>query len=172
MTEIADFLRARIAERRALAEQAADKAGAGDWRHKPGADYVSAVQTFPDETPARREHWTPLVTEAGSYVGDMLDDEIGQHIAANDPDVVIADCDAKLALIDDLLTETHEVVDGDCWYTCAAATEERDGGQTCDDGRRGGPCDCGRDARVNRRLVILAQPFARHADHRGEEWAP
>lgn len=89
---------------------------------------------------------------------------------APDPDV-IADLDAKLALIDDLPAERHQVVE-DCWWTCAAATEERDGGETCHDARIGSPCDCGRDARVNRRLAILAQPFAGHPDHKGEKWAP
>jgi hypothetical protein len=171
MSEIADFLRARIAERRTLAEAAAEKAGSGDWRYKPGDDRVAAVQTFPDDVPARRELWLPLVTEAGSYIGDTLDDEIGHHIAANDPADVIADCDAKLAIIDDLLAERHEVIE-DPWYTCAAATEEHDGGRCCDQNRRGKPCDCGRDARLNRRLAILAQPFAGHSDHKGEWWAP
>lgn len=144
MTEIVDFLRARYAERRALALAAKP----GPWRSDGGSVYA----THPTD-------------EVVSY------SESADHIAAHNPVHVIADLDAKLALIDDLLTEKHEVVDGDCWYTCAAATEERDGGETCDDGRRGGPCDCGRDARVNRRLVILAQPFAGHADHRKEDWA-
>lgn len=75
------------------------------------------------------------------------------------PDRIRAECESKRALITDFLAETHEVVE-DCWYTCAAATEEHDDGQTCDDKRRGGPCDCGRDARVNRRLRALATPYA------------
>lgn len=103
MSQIADFLRARIAERQAIAEAAAAKAGSGDWRYKPGDDYVSWVKH--DEyasAPINRETWWPLVTEAQSYVGDMLDDEIGHHIAASGPDAVIADIDAKLALVDEL----------------------------------------------------------------------
>lgn len=50
---------------------------------------------------------------------------------------------------------THEVVD-DCWYTCAAATDERDGGETCDDARRGGDCDCGLEARRTQVLAAVA----------------
>ncbi|MFF2100957.1 DUF6221 family protein [Streptomyces sp. NPDC058202] len=152
MTEIADFLRARIAERRALAEAAAAKAESGDWRYKPGADYVAAVQTFPDETPARREHWIPLVTEAGSYVGDMLDDEIGQHIAANDPAAAIADCDAKLRMLNDAEDFCQEY-DNDL-------TE-------LDDNSAAQRAYCWRDS-IHRNL---AAAFIGHPDHKGEEWA-
>lgn len=154
MSELADFLRARYAERRALAEAASP----GPWHADEEVDEVVAVDGI-------------TVADGFALSGRQLRATV-QHIAANDPNDVIADCDAKLALIDDLLAERHEVVDGDCWYTCAAATEERDGGETCDDNRLGNPCDCGRDARVNRRLLILARPFARHPDHKGKEWAP
>lgn len=148
MSDIADFLRARLAEQRALAESAAEQAQSGDWRYKAGSDYVSAVQTFPNEVPARREHWIPLVTEAGSFVGDMLDDEIGQHIAANDPATVIADCDAKLALIDHMVR----------MLTAAKGDTEVD---------HYGALDA-----AEQTLGLLAQPFAGHPDHKGEEWAP
>lgn len=153
MSDIADFLRARIAERRALAEAASP----GPWHANEEADEVLAVDGI-------------TVADGFALSGRQLRATV-QHIAANDPNDVIADCDAKLALIDDLLAERHEVV-GDCWYTCAAATEEHDGGETCNDDWRGRPCNCGRDARVNRRLAILARPFAGHPDHKGEEWAP
>lgn len=155
MSDIADFLRARYVEakereqsKRQLIPSVFD-----------GHD-IKLVRDFDGERllvdghPYPVEKWREIATEP-----------------APDPDV-IADLDAKLALVDDLLAERHEVVDGDCWYTCAAATGERDGGETCDDNRLGGPCDCGRDARVNRRLAILAQPFAGRPDHKGEEWAP
>ena len=81
-----------------------------------------------------------------------------------DPARVLAECEAKRRIIADLSAERHEVVD-DCWYTCSAATEERDGGQTCDDSRLHEECDCGRDTRVLRRLGILALPYADHADY-------
>jgi hypothetical protein len=84
---------------------------------------------------------------------------------------VLAECKAKRALIADLLEERHEVVDGDCWFTCSAATEARDGGETCDDARRGGECDCGRDFRVRRRVALLALPYANHPDY-DESWRP
>lgn len=82
------------------------------------------------------------------------------------PARVIADIDAKLALIDDLLAEGHQKVD-DEWYTCPAVVDQQLGFES----GRGGPCGCGRDTRVNRRLAILAQPFAGQPGHKGDEWA-
>ena len=73
--------------------------------------------------------------------------------------LVLREVDARRKLVDLLLAEKHHVEDGDCWYTCAAATEEHDGGETCDDTRLGKPCDCGRDARVGAYLELLAQPY-------------
>jgi hypothetical protein len=87
-----------------------------------------------------------------------------------EPARVLREIDAKRQLLADLSAEQHEVVD-DCWYTCAAATDERDGGETCDDTRRGGPCDCGRDKRVARRLRLFALPYADRPGYR-EEWRP
>lgn len=94
-----------------------------------------------------------------------------QHAARHNPTRVLADIAAKRALLDDLLAEHHRVVDGDCWYTCPAATEQREGDTNCDDDRRGGPCDCGLDERTERRLRILAQPYAAHPDYQ-ETWCP
>lgn len=218
MSEIADFLRARIAERRAIAEAAAGKTGSGDWRYKPGDDYVSWVEVDEHATPVNRETWWPLVTEAGSYVGDTLDDEIGNHIAANGPDAVIADLDAKLALVDELeppldddlepatdaelhALESHPAyeyrtttgprkqwADADVPPCGADGEPEPEPGweRNVDAGRDGwerwdyteesywrrlrpdGP----RPTRIPRGLRILAQPFAGHPDHKGEEWAP
>lgn len=94
-----------------------------------------------------------------------------RHIARHDPARVLADVAAKRALLADFLAERHYVNDGDCWYTCAAATEERDGGEVCDDSRLGGSCDCGRDERLQRRLHLLALPYAADPGYR-PEWAP
>ncbi|SES03643.1 DUF6221 family protein [Streptomyces qinglanensis] len=153
MNDIADFLRARYAEQRALALAASP----GPWQPNAEHDEVIAIDGI-------------TVAEGFALSGRQLRATV-DHLAAHDPTAVIADLDAKLALVADLDAERHAVVE-DCWYTCAAATEERDGGETCDESRLGGPCDCGRDARIDRRLEILARPFARHPDHKGEEWAP
>lgn len=84
--------------------------------------------------------------------------------SAADP-FVLADIDAKRKMLADILAETHTVNDGDCWYTCPSAIGERDGGECCDDDRRGLACDCGRDAQVDRRLRILVSPYAGHLDY-------
>ena len=89
---------------------------------------------------------------------------IAPHIARHDPARVLREVAAKRALLDDLLASRHDVVE-DCWYTCAAATEEHDGGETCDASRRGGPCDCGRDARIQRYARLLAAPYREHPDY-------
>jgi hypothetical protein len=90
------------------------------------------------------------------------------HAARHDPARVLAQCAAMRKIVEDLTAERHEVVE-DCWYTCAGATEEHDGGECCDENRRGTGCDCGRDTRVNRRLGILASIWSDHSDFR-EEW--
>lgn len=92
------------------------------------------------------------------------------HIAAHDPARTLLEIEAKRQLLADALAEKHVVVE-DCWYTCPAATEERDGGETCNDADSDKPCNCGRDARVERRLRLLAMSYADHPDHR-EEWRP
>ncbi|MEU3683759.1 hypothetical protein AB0E99_22865 [Streptomyces sp. NPDC030592] len=73
------------------------------------------------------------------------------------------------SLLAHLLAERHLVVQGDCWYTCAAATEEHDGGETCDENRQGGPCDCGRDDRITQSLRLLVAPYTERADFK-DEW--
>lgn len=80
----------------------------------------------------------------------------GGHIALHDPHAVLGRIKAERALIADLLSERHHVAN-DPWYTCQAATEERDGGEYGNEKYRGWPCDCGRDARVERRLRIMAE---------------
>ena len=84
MSEIADFLRARYAERRALAEAASP----GPWRANAERDEVVAVDGI-------------TVAEGFALSGRQLRATV-DHIAANDPADVIADLDAKLALIDEL----------------------------------------------------------------------
>lgn len=123
MSEIADFLRARIAERRALALAASP----GPWHANAEHDEVLAVDGI-------------TVAEGFALSGRQLRATV-DHIAANDPDAVIADCDAKTALVD----------------LCATFLHDDEGGTD--------PCAEGA-------LRILAQPFAGHPDHKGEEWAP
>ena len=124
--------------------------------------------------PSRSGHWVQVVSKSRT-LGEppeaaMRDDDQpvalvtngrNEHLlmARNDPASVLRRVKADRAILADLLAERHLVVDGDCWFTCTAATEDRDGGACCDDDRRGGPCDCGRDARVERRVRLLAESW-------------
>jgi len=148
------FLEARLAEDEKVAHAAADTADAEMWESDSDGETVRGFGGSLQD-----------VLRSGWQTGDCGHDcpEV-THAARFDPAWVLADCTAKRALIADLLAETHQVVE-DCWYTCAAATEDHDGEDTCDDTRRGGPCDCGRDFRLVRRLRILAQPWATHPDY-------
>jgi hypothetical protein len=91
---------------------------------------------------------------------------MAEHVAAHDPDAVLRHIAADRALLADLKEERHEVVDGDCWYTCLAATEERDGGTSCrENGSADRRCDCGRDARVERRVRTIAEGWGWKAEN-------
>ena len=130
MSEIADFLRARYAERQALAEAASP----GPWHANEEADEVVAVDGI-------------TVADGFALSGRQLRATV-QHIAANDPTAVIAECDAKLAVIK-LMDERPKYAEGDTevdHYGALGMAEEA--------------------------LRRLAQPFAGHPDHKGEEWAP
>ncbi|MDQ0809834.1 hypothetical protein QFZ63_001548 [Streptomyces sp. B3I7] len=213
MSEIADFLRARYAERRALAEAATP----GPWHAEP------CVYGPPEEGWGHPAYWE---IKAGSvevvahqiHEGGGIDQEANaRHIAANDPAFVIADCDAKLALIDEIdydppaaedLTdqELHARCAHPAWEyrTTTGPRKQWDGvdDPPCDDDGNPEPgwernLDAGcpgegwerfdyieesywrrprpegpRPLHIPRTLRLLAQPFAGHPQHKGEEWAP
>lgn len=138
---IAEFLRARYRDCEALALN----------HDQPSASW----QNFDMDGELRDDY------NAGT-VALVPRDKTRAHIARHDPASVLTDLDSKRAMLDDLLSEKHTVIDEDCWYTCSQATDERDGGSTCRDDVEGTPCDCGRDDRVRRRLLILARPYAQH----------
>ncbi|MFF0736875.1 DUF6221 family protein [Streptomyces chartreusis] len=143
MSEIADFLRARYAERRALAEAAAEDSTA-NWS-------------------AGDEHLGSSVNETASgatvVVGpwDHLDWDVRRHIAANDPAGIIANLDVNLAVVD-----LHDSAGS---HRCPTYDQYPGTERYVDpDPRiRVQPCST---------LRVLAQPFAGHPDHKGEEWAP
>lgn len=198
MSEIADFLRTRYAERRALAEAASP----GPWHANAEHDEVVAVDGI-------------TVAEGFALSGRQLRATVN-HIVANDPDDVIADCDAKLALVDEIepqlddgvapatdaelhALESHPAYE---YRTTTGPRKQWDDADVppCDDNGDPEPgwernTDTGRDGwerfdyteesywrrphpdgprkpYIPRALRILAQPFAGHPDHKGEEWAP
>ncbi|MFG3585108.1 DUF6221 family protein [Streptomyces sp. NPDC047990] len=141
MSEIAGFLRARYAEQRALAEAATP----GPWegvidRHQRGVVDASV--------------WSDKL---GYYIAEQISsgdrhEADARHIAAHDPAAVIADLDAKLALVDLLkyqlgwnASHDRNITEHEIRAMQQAAREA---------------------------LRILAQPFAGHPDHGGEGWVP
>ncbi|WP_275558512.1 DUF6221 family protein [Streptomyces sp. 5-6(2022)] len=145
MTDIADFLRARYQERRVLAEAASP----GPWHVNAEHDEVLATDGI-------------TVAEGFALSGRQLR-ATTEHIATHNPEDVIADLDAKLAIV-----EMHPPQELNEWdqrvyklrYECAGEswTVYRDASEHV-------PYPC-------RTLRLLAQQFAGHPDHKGEEWAP
>jgi len=85
------------------------------------------------------------------------------HIARHDPARTLRDVKAGRDLITAILAEPHDYNPCDEYYSCSQAEDpdpppgEGGPGSGCaDDDRAGQPCDCGRDARVERLLRILA----------------
>ncbi|MFF2383745.1 DUF6221 family protein [Streptomyces sp. NPDC058108] len=197
MSEIADFLRARIAERRAVAEAASP----GPWHPNAEHDEVVAVDGI-------------TVADGFALSGRQLRATV-EHIAAHDPAAVIADLDAKLALIDEIDppledaepatdAELHEIESHPAYEyrTTSGPRKQWDDADVPPRDDNGNPepgwernIDAGRDGwerwgyieesywrrprpggprkpHIPRTLKILAQPFAGHPDHRGEGWAP
>lgn len=61
----------------------------------------------------------------------------------------------ETAIIAEIDSWQHHVSE-DCWYTCPAATEDREGETCCNDATVGTGCDCGLDARRARLRAALA----------------
>jgi hypothetical protein len=86
------------------------------------------------------------------------------HIIRHDPGRELRKVKAMRDLIAAILAEPHDWVAGDEFYSCSQAVdyaglnhESREPGSACTDPDRAGqPCDCGRDARVERLLRIIA----------------
>ena len=151
--DIADFLRARLDE---------DFEAVGVVL---GVNVMAAIQ---DGKPAPR--WVPSPKgDAGIWDTNGVPRvkyawaRERDHIIRHDPARVLAEVEAKRQILDDLLAEPHTEVE-DPFYSCAVVARG-------DEARFGGPCDCGRDERLNRRLSLLALPYAHHPDHR-EDWRP
>ncbi len=93
------------------------------------------------------------------------------HVIRHDPARVLRDIDAKRRLLAEVLSEPHFMSVDDHWNTCPAIVDE-DGVPVClDESRAPGPCDCGRDARVARRLRLFVLPFADRPGFQ-EAWRP
>lgn len=158
MTTLTEFLEARLAEDEAAAEATStDYDSITTWSIGRGStNWHWWVQN----------NWSDGVVATGSDTSEAA--AVVSHIARHDPARVLREVQAKRALLADVEAEKHYTCE-DPWYTCKAATEERDGGYYAEtDGS--GPCDCGRNERVEQRLRFLAAPYTDHPEFR-KEWA-
>lgn len=110
-----------------------------------------------------------LAVGTGRYFGrDMVAAGVIEHAARHDPARGQREVAAMRDLIATMVAEPHLYLEGDSWYSCSQAVipdpdddEDRMPGSGCmDDTRRGKPCDCGRDRRVEKMLTILAGIYA------------
>jgi len=135
-----------------------------------------------DEQTARATHPVFLEWEYDEFVKEIRDlgngneiasvlPQYGAHIARHEPARVLREVEAKRQLLADVLAEQHFSHEEDHWYSCAALTDDQGDPLCFDEARAPGPCDCGRDNRVQRRLHFLALPYADRPDYR-EEWRP
>ena len=78
-------------------------------------------------------------------------------------------------LVAEITARPHDYNDGDPWFSCAQAVhpgyDEEPGSACADDDRAGGPCDCGRDAWVDRMLRLVAVRWEGDVGYR-PEWKP
>jgi len=136
--DIADFLRARYAEQRAIAHAAASLQydPENGWGILDSSGYAST----------EKRRWI------SPHIGMLHESESAEHVVANNPAVVLADLDAKLALVERC----------DEWVAYGPVSDS-----DVDRAGDGSFVDAGTIV-----LRLLAQPFAGHPDHKGEEWAP
>lgn len=160
---IVDFLNARLADDEAAAENASQDPDEGN---------VWSVG-------ARKREWKQearIGDDREDLVFDIKDgvcvdfDDLLAYLVRFHPARVLREVAAKRALVESITAETHVVIDSDPYFTCNAATEERDGGESWAREKWGTNCDCGRDDRVKTRLKILAAVYNDHPDYR-KEWA-
>ena len=140
------WLRQRIRERLYLARHAIELGNAAEWIEQSSGVLVTGE---PTETDTWHGTWP------------MGDSSLTRLMEANDPQDTIARCEAELALIADLLAETH-FLDNREWYGCRAIDE--------DDKPTGCECTCGRDESVKRRLRLLASGYQHRPGYREEDW--
>jgi hypothetical protein len=85
----------------------------------------------------------------------VYDDDHSHNTLAITSGRMLREVAAKRALLADLLAEPHFLNNRE-WYGCRAMAEGDVGGPDIPTGEA---CTCGRDANVERRIRILAQPY-------------
>lgn len=149
------FLRARLDEDEASARAATETSASATWRYRDGADHVSSVEvnehTPENAAPWVREAWSPILTEANSYIGDHLDERMGTFVARNDPERALREAETKRRLVD----LHHDIEDVQEMLDLCAVCEPT--GKYPEY-----PCQT---------IQLLALPYVDHSDYRAE-WKP
>lgn len=153
---IATFLTARYGERGQRAQAAIACAQRFDWQPS-GEWHVERGRVEDDEG-------FIVVYDEGAPT-----EEQAEHIALNHPAYVLADIEAKRAVLAEVESWTHHYNDEDPWHSCSQAVsnwqDDKSPGSGCsDDERRGKPCDCDLDRRRLAILAPMARPFTGHPD--------
>ncbi|MER6515079.1 DUF6221 family protein [Nonomuraea sp. NPDC001636] len=175
MDDLIAFLRARLDEDEQTARAAGQLPTGDPWHNDPTAHW--RAKTSPYHGVGGAVRWYVEDGHEDGVVGHVdpqaaQDDDIARHIARHDPARVLAEVDAKRALVADLRTDPHGDDEYSSRFRCGAA-EDRYGNRLDPDdfARRTASCTCGRDKRVYRRIRLLAMPYAPHPDYR-DEWRP
>ncbi len=100
-------------------------------------------------------------------IAGRVDEDDAAHIARHDPARTLREVRAKRDLIAAILAERHDYTPCVEYYSCSQAVGDDPDpnvslarGSGCSDPDRAGqPCDCGRDARVERLLRIVATVY-------------
>lgn len=146
-TDTHDKIRSEVERRLAIARAASP----GPWMaatHTGRKDGVSLVGRIEDRGTGKA-----VAVFAGANVHQRAND--AEHTALHDPADAIRRYAGITALLDEMDKWRHRVVE-DCWHTCPAATEEREGETTCNPDA-GDQCDCGLEYRRNALLALLAE---------------
>lgn len=142
MSEIADFLRARYVERRAAISPMPN--GPWTWHEVESLEDTGKYEALAGDDAVVLS----AADEEGYHAWIDKHDGLDDFLAVVQPQELLADLDAKLALVDRMI-EMLAAAEGDTEVDHYGAL---DAAETT--------------------FRILAQPFAGHPDHKGEEWAP
>ena len=177
-SDMLSWLRHQIEHRKTLAEAATKsrRTGApsnpqlledgGHWTYTDGDDCVKSAP------PGQPSNYGVVGASCGCCTREAEGRPVDlAHIAANDPADTIARCAAELAELDAIEAIPHQRVIDDEWFSCSQARDEYGALSCYNDDRKGGPCDCGRDAFVDRMTRAKAYGYRHRSGYR-PEWAP
>lgn len=153
---IVEFIEAQLDHEAELAQRVADRYVI------PEDAYI--VEKEPER--AGQPFWpTPTVESAFMRHPDPDISAGLELVRMHSPARVLADVQAKRAILAEVLSWNHAHIDGDTWLSCAQAVDPHDedgtpGSGCADEKRAGGPCDCGLDRRRVMMLNALAAAYA------------